>query len=256
MLELAVLAVVALIGVSGYRSYRQRGENKQAMITPPKEEKEAGPSRLTSAKNWFVGKTNTIRDTIGRKSQPDPVKLLQAWAAESLSQNKGLQMWITTLSDNGAKALTDQLSDFCHNLNLELLWLVDKGLDKDSELKAQVAEIVTSYCNACWKAAEAQDELKTYQTILSLQENPNKKENRVLSQNIFTELVKRNLTTSTPPELFLAEDKERHEHVMSAIQKAADKDRKAFNRVVNAVISNNTKEATPAETQQPVTAAA
>lgn len=255
-MELVVIAVVLLLGVSGYRSYSQRKANKLAMITPPKEEQPAAPGRLASAKNWLVGKTNSVRNTVGGKSQPDPVKLLRAWAAESLNQNKGLQTWITTLSDNGATALTSQLTDFCRNLNVELLWLLDKGLEKDQELKQQISEIVVSYCNACWKAAEAQDELKTYQTILALQENPGKKENRVLSQSIFTELVKRNLTTPTPPELFLADDKERHQHVMDAIQKAADKDRKTFNKVVNTVLFNSTKDTAPAEKSQPVAAAA
>jgi len=257
MFELLILAVLLFIGVSGYRSYRQRRANKQAMITPSQPEKVASPGRLTLAKDWVVGKSSSVRNTFSRKAQPDPVQLLRAWAAESLNQNKGLQNWITTLSDNGAQALTQQLIDFCHNLNVELMWLLDKGLEKDPELKQTIGEIAVGYATACWKAAQAQEDLKTYQSYLSLLENPTSKENRVLSQSVFTELVKRGLTPAVKAELFLATDKERQEHVLEAIKKAAEKDRKAFNQVLSTVIFNTAKgEATPAAEVQPVAAAA
>lgn len=243
--EILIIAVVLLIVYSIYRSYWGQDKNT-AVVASSSENKEPGVATKTG--NWFSNTFSNLKQKVsGGKKEPKLSQQFQSWAAETLNKEKDLQKWLTSLSDEGIQSLTDQLADFCASLNLNLAWLVSKRLDQDPDLRKVAEDVVVAYCKACWNAAEAQDELQVFKTYVNLKENPNSKENKQLSQKIFAELVNRDLASPASPELFLAGDSDRQQHVMQTINQVADRDRKAFNKVLREVIEIKAESAPAAE---------
>lgn len=249
-MELLIVAVLVLISVVGVQSFRGRKAEETPQVIEAEVIPEKEPTMVAKASDWMGNQVSGIGNKLGWKKNEELPSQFRNWVANSKEVDKGLKTWISDMPDDGLQGLTEQLAEFCNNLNIELDWLVSEGIEKDPDLKKVISEIVLSYCNACWKAAESQDELEVFKTYLSLIENPTNKANVILSKDIFTELVKQGLTETAPPELFLASDKERQTHMVEAIQKTADENRKAFNQVIRIVLTKQEEDATTEKTEE------
>lgn len=179
--------------------------------------------------------TKTATGTTGKwfkrlKTQSALGQQLKVWASDAhLGQETaldlpeeiaGLRDWLSRLSDDQADHWANELAAFCHSQNLKLAWLFD---DKtDAELKAALSKMVIGHALAVWKGQSSQS-LVTFQVWEAA---PNKKENRVLTQQLYTRLVAAGLI-STPGDLLLASDKERTTYAVRAIQAVAAENRPA-----------------------------
>ena len=249
MVQYLFLAIVILLVIIVAFEIERRwrlGQKEKAEEAEPVEKpaaEEAGVASKVSA-----GFKNLREKVTGKR--PDLYKQFQSWAAESLTDQKQLKDWLTSLSPEEAQSFTNQLASFCTTLNLDLAWLVDKKLDKDPALEQSAKTIVVSYCQACWQAAQAQPDLKAFDTLLSITQPSSNKAQKALKQKLFTELVKQKMAEAISPELFLAPEEEREAYMTESIQKAADKDRQKFNGILKQVMAEEEKPAeAAAETQ-------
>ena len=239
-----LVAVVAFVSVLLDRRWRTRkaaSESTEATETQP-----GATSRITSQ---FQG----ARERISGKKRAEFAKQFQAWAAAHLTGEEGLTDWITNLSEDGAQALTEQLVTFCSDLNFELAWLIEGGLDADSNLKPVVENVVVAYCLACWKAALVQDDLTAFKTFQAFEKAPRNRKHRELAQALYAKLIESELVS--PPstsEIFLASEKQRLQQATEMIQQAVEKDRAVFNDVLKAVVTemNTPDSQTSDEAQQ------
>jgi len=247
MFEILVIVIVALIGVVGFQNFRNKSTEKEPLVIEEQPIPEKEPTMISKASGWMDDQVTGISNKLGWKKNKDLPEQFKAWVTDSKEADAGLKTWLANLSEDGLKALTEQLTEFCGSLNLELDWLVNKGIEKDPDLREVVSEVVLSYCTACWKATESQDELQIFKTYISLIENPTSKSNIALSKEVFTALVKEGLAETAPPELFLAPDKERQTHMVETIQKVADDNRKTFNKILRGAIASQ-EETAPSTT--------
>ncbi len=177
-----------------------------------------------------------IGDWFGNNKQEALSANFRQWAAESLEQEEGLKAWLASLSDEGVQALSGQLASFSADLNMDLEWLLNGQLEEEPELKQALEEIVVAFCLACWKATQVQDEVEVYTTYQNLEDNPNSRKNRDLTQQLFVTMVNKELVPAASTELFVATDKERHTYMLAAVRDVANKDRATFDSVLKEVI--------------------
>jgi len=223
MTLIIVLVVVSLVAVWLDRRWQAR------QVSPTEE-----PAATATWSDWFKGLGSRFR----RNKKAELAQQFQDWAKQSLEKEAGLRNWLTALSPEGIKALTEQLNAFCADLNVSLWWLVEQQLDSDPELKQKVEEIVVSYCRACWNAAQMQQELQVFETYHAFMQNPTHRKYREFSQDLYAKLVEAGLVESPRlSEVLLASTKKRQAYITKAIQEVAEKDRQAFNRVLEAVVA-------------------
>ncbi len=194
--------------------------------------------KMTTIFSQVVEEAGEIAGNIRGKKQPDLTEPFRAWATENVADEE-LKIWLTSLSEEGLKALTEQLANFCADLNLELAWLVEEELEQEPELKQAAQEIVIRYCLACRKAVQIQDELNIFKTFQDIVNNLSRKENQVVSQKLLTELHQQDLVPTATPELLLASNKQRREYVSQTIRQAANTDRQKFNAILQQVVNHN-----------------
>lgn len=148
-----------------------------------------------------------------------------------------LQAWMNDLSPEAATALAEQLADFCFTLGMELHWLFADSLERDPEIKKAAIAVVIAYCEACWRGAQGYRDFELFKLIQELEQAPFARKRQDLSRRLFTELVARDMAASVPTALFLASEKERQEHMATAIQQAATGDREAFKTTLKDVLA-------------------
>ncbi len=176
-------------------------------------------------------------DDNGADKQKDSPQGFQDWAKKRLtSREKALKNWLMTFSPEEAEAFTKQLNTFCATVNIELIWLIDEQLDKNSELKKTAKKVVVSYCQACFQAAQAQSDFQAWGAYQRMIENPSSKAHRALSKKLFVELVKQDMAPTIPPNLFLAAEEEQQAYIMEAIQQAAEADRVKVHTIFKQII--------------------
>ena len=109
--------------------------------------------------------------------------------------------------------------------------------------------------HAILEAAQiGQAELQAFKTYLAIERRPYSYEYQPLIQQLYTQLVKAELTAPARPEALLATEKMRVEHMLRAIRAAADADRPAFYRVLNDLINPPQHDGAAPGNSQPVTA--
>ena len=161
--------------------------------------------------------------------------LLRAWLIANLAEHPLVQTWIIGLTDAEFSLLHQQLHAFCTSLQIDLTWLGEQPLSKDPNLQAAVQATVLHYVQAQHQAVGVQVDLLAFRTYLALEQRPYSYEYQPLVQQLYTQLVKAGLTAPVRPEALLATEKIRVEHMLRAIQAAADADRPALYRVLNAL---------------------
>lgn len=185
---------------------------------------------------------------------------LREWLVAKLADQPTTQRWVAGLPDSEFNALRQQVHAFCAALQIDLAWLGEPPLAQDPALQATIQAVVLHYVQAQHQAIDAQAEIQAFKTYLALQQRPYSYENQPLLQQLYTQLVKAGLAAPARPEALLATEKIRVEHMLRAIQAAAEADRPAFYRVVNAVSNSPQPEEaaplspTPAHASQPVPA--
>lgn len=187
-----------------------------------------------------------VRNRLTRNRQ-EMAKKFQTWADANIEDDL-LRTWLTHLSPEAASALTEQLADFCVNLGFELPWLLDSSLDRDPEIKRGATAVVTSYCQACWNAAQSYVNYELFKLLQEIEQEPFVRKHQDLGRRLFAELVKREMADAVPPELFMASEKERQAHMTHAIQQAAGSNRDMFKAVLKDVLA---AQAAAARVQQP-----
>lgn len=206
---------------------------------PSKEEATAAPAKQPEAD----AKANTgfrgLRSRILPGKKQELAKQFQEWSTEALVEQKALKEWLAAFSAEEAQSFTNQLASFCADLNLDLAWLVQKKLDKDPQIEQVAKQVVIDYCQACYQAAQAQEDFKAFDTFQAMVQNP--KGHRALSQKLFTQLVNQKLAKPVTADLFLAPEDKRQEHMTEAISQAADKDRQKFITILKEVLAEEEK---------------
>lgn len=230
---LVTIAVVAVVGATiavivDRRLQAQKKSEQQEKDTAQKQEKQAESGSMLQ----YV--TNVRNRLLGNKQET--AKKFQTWADANI-EDSDLKAWLTGLSPEAASALVDQLADFCANLGFELPWLIDEQMDKDPEINQEATAVVTSYCRACWRAAQSYNDFELFKVIGEIEHSPFARKNQELARRLFGELVKREMAASVPPELFLASEKERQEHMATAIKQAAETNRDKFKTVLKDVLA-------------------
>lgn len=86
------------------------------------------------------------------------------WSQKNLT-DVGLRVWINNLSDEGLEVLTDLLSCFCRNFDIDLAWLVDGRLSDEPALKQGIMQVVSYYCSACKLALGQQDAVQKFRRL-------------------------------------------------------------------------------------------
>lgn len=216
MIEIVIVAVV--VGIGGYVARDLLGENPEPRKML-KSVEEQSSTVLTKVNQQVQG----LREQVQGKSNTILAQEFRTWTEKGLTEKPALQNWLANLSDEAFELLTSKLADYCHEFNIDLNWLVEGRLDKNPSLKQQVEQIVTDYCANCWQAVQIQENVQSFSIIDAIQQNPNNKKYRDLSQKLFTELVKQNLASQPEVELYTASDKERWQYIGQEIANATSK---------------------------------
>lgn len=226
------LALVSLVAVLLDRRWQRRA---QAGATQAEQ-----PSVLAAAQ----GASNTLVEQIKigwqkRMGWRNPVAgeqaQLRAWLHTALADQPDAQEWMAGLNDPAFATLQQQMQAFCANQQIDLAWLGTPALAQDPALQATVQAVVLHYVQAQHQAANVQAELRAFKTWLALTERPYSHEYQPLVHQLYTRLVKAGLTEPARPEALLATEKLRVEHMLQAIQAAAEANRPAFYRMINAL---------------------
>lgn len=163
---------------------------------------------------------------------------------------RAMKSWLTSLESEESEILAKQVSDFASDLNFELGWLLDKKLEDHAELKRDMEEVIVLYCLATFKGLLLQDELNTFIMFQAWLEDPTRKEYQELNQQLFTILVERELAQPVPPELLLADEQQRSEYAIQAINRVLQADRKTFVIILKEVLlaaESETEQSEPIE---------
>ncbi len=191
--------------------------------------------------NWYNSFVN--------KQPEDFPQRFREWVVQS-SDDTTVKDWINALSDEGMKAYTKHLSRFCTDMGFELVWLVENQLEKrDANLAQTAKRIVLNYCQACQQAASCQEDLEIHKHLLSLEQNPAGRKNRIFGEKLLAKLVEANLVTMSTAEFIGASATERQQIIVEAINESSSKDQVAFSRLVREVLYKDDDAAEPADAQ-------
>jgi hypothetical protein len=226
------LAIAAVIGatialVVDRRMQAQRDSARNDEDQTDAVQEHGQPGRLTKSMKNIGDKLTGSKQETARK--------FQTWADGNI-EDSDLKAWLTGLSPEAASALSAQLADFCVNLGFELDWLLEGNMNQDPEIKQESLAVVTAYCRACWNAAQSYTDFELFRLLQEIEQEPFARKRRDLGRRLFGELVKREMAASIPPELLLASEKERQEHMARAIQQAIEADRGKFKIVLKDVL--------------------
>ena len=146
------------------------------------------------------------------------------------------KQWLGALSVDELKVFEKSLADFCAARGFNLEWLLSEDINQDQEMQTALEAAAFNYSQAYWKAAAAQDSIEAFSVFQTWKTNPQKGSNKQFGQQLFNLLLQKGLATA-PPELFLAEEKERDAYVNKAILEVASVSPVAFNTAVKEVIA-------------------
>jgi hypothetical protein len=190
-----------------------------------------------------------FRNYMPWRKQPEAQQKFRTWLTDALT-DPSEKAWLQALSDDEFAIFSEQLADFCSELGIDPTWLGEPSLTKDFELEQVVKDVVLNFYRARRQAVLVQQDLKAFKIYLAIEERPYSREHQSTIQQLYSRLVSEGLASAVPPGVLMATEKIRQQHMLKAIQTAADKDRKAFNLVLKAIVNDPTPElsTTPAPT--------
>lgn len=149
---------------------------------------------------------------------------------------RAMKSWLGSLETEEGEILTKQVSQFASDLNFEFSWVLDKNFNEDKELKRDLEEVIILYCLANFKGLLLQDELNTFIMFKAWLEDPTREEYNELNQKLFTTLVEQGLADGVPSDLLLADEVQRSEYAIQAINQVLQADRKGFKVILKEVL--------------------
>jgi hypothetical protein len=193
---------------------------------------------------WWEAPPQLKEAVMGLKPhKADPPERFKAWALESLGDHPELQAWLSSLSDEGMRALTQRVSAFCADLNMQLSWLVLGHLDAAPHLRQTAQAIVADYLEICRRAIERQPDIVLFGSFHKVVENVADGRYRDLRRKLFTRLTAEGLAEPLPSyELIMASETQRQAMAAKAIRQAAAKDWREFARVFETVTGEDAAE--------------
>ena len=232
MIELLIIIVLVGIVVVGVKSLLEGNNEPQELLDNVGKKSTA---TLSQVNQQFQG----IRDRFSGKKQVNLSQNFRGWVTERLEQRADLQQWLLSLSDEAFEILSNQLSTFCEELNIDLAWLVEKRLDRRPLLKAKVEQVVITYCSSCWQAVQIQKELQSFKVLDAILNNPTDKQQQAISQKLYIEFCKQGLIPKPELDMHFASEPERWKHVNEAIQEVAAKDSAKFDALFNQIMAES-----------------
>lgn len=188
--------------------------------------------------SWFDGLRQRGDDLLTPSYLPD-TDAFKSWIKQELNDHPRLCEWLLSSPEEGFKALTRQLAEFCQELSIDLTWLVNGDLKREPELEQVAREVVIAYCDACLKAIKIQTELAAfgkYQANLDRLAQPR---NREASQRLLERLRAHQLAPPAEPDIMLASEYERYQYVLSTLRQASLKDPETFDKLVAEIDQRN-----------------
>ena len=193
----------------------------------------------------WAGPMSWYRSLVNKQPEDFPQRFRE-WVVNA-SDAPAVKDWLNALSDEGLKAYTKHLSRFCTDMGFELAWLVEGQIDqRDAQLGQTAKSIVLHYCQACQQAATCQEDLEVHKHLLSLEQHPAGRKNRIFGEQLLAKLVEANLVTTSTTAFISASTSERQQIIAEAINEAVSKDQATFNRLVREVLYHVPDAASPA----------
>lgn len=229
---LPLLTLLILVGAGAVlvdRTIRERKLARAAAQAATQTAETSETQESTAQGNWF---TRLFQRTSG----PDITPQFRTWSKQTFADQPALQNWLDALPEPAFKALADDLDRFCHNLGVDLKWLMEQPANKNSSLLQSLTKIPTHFIQACYQAVTIQDELTATKTYQEFVENPYAKANYAFLQNLFAQLVEAKLTPPISAELFMASETDRQIYVVQVIRQTAEKEPNRFNKILTKTI--------------------
>ena len=229
--------------------YRKRKQKADLKIEPSIDidNKESFTSDTKQGTAWFTEWINQIRGK--QKNSPQQ---FQQWAKglEPLDTPPvtELKNWLIALDQKEMQKLMKQIELFGSIFDFDIAWLLEQQLDNNVQLKQTLNEAVAFYCLANFKANLVTDEIKAFVALQAWQKNPESKELREFSENLFAHLMEKGLLPPAPSNLYLASEEERQKHAVAVIREVAKQNPEGFNAVLKEVVAPDTE---PAPAPQP-----
>ncbi|MBP7961876.1 MAG: hypothetical protein KBG20_00130 [Caldilineaceae bacterium] len=201
-----------------------------------------------------AGQAQSLRERfpVASKESPLPTEF-RTWVMAAAGDDADLKRWLSGLGDEQFADFTGHVDTFCISVGFELAWLVNGEFDKMPGLVANAAQVVTNYCRSCAQAAAAQIELNGFRDYRDYLQSPDSRKGRVYGEKLLDHLLAAGMTTVSLSDFLGVSAKTKQEHVLQAIQSAAEKNPTAFNR---ALIALSAAEPSPAPQAEPTPAAA
>ncbi|ETX05234.1 hypothetical protein [Candidatus Entotheonella palauensis] len=236
MTLLPFILLVAGVGTVSIMLDRRLRAKSQADTTPAEERDEPAATKGSNDLGHLWATPVHWYNSLVNKQPEDFPQRFREWVVNA-SDDSAVTDWLKGLSDEGLKAYTKHLSRFCTDMGFELVWLVDKQLEKrDAQLAQTAKRIVLHYCQACQQAASCQEHLEAHKQLLSFEQNPGGRKNRTFGEKLLAKLVDADLVTTLPAEFIGASPTERQQLIAEAINEASSKDQATFSRLVREVL--------------------
>jgi hypothetical protein len=222
-----VVLILVLVGVWLYDRNREPEEKVSTRATETASSTYQNLSSRVSVRIPFIGK------------KKDEGLQLAEWLAEKgrkPAPSAEFKAWLGDLSVDELKSYEKALSGFCDSQGFALGWLMSDDIKQDKEMNAALEAAVLNFSQAYWQASAAKDSVGAFATYQTWKANPKKGSNKAFGQKLFNLLLQKGLATA-PPELFLAEEKEREDFVNQAILEVASRKPAAFNEAVKEAVA-------------------
>lgn len=232
---IALAIIVVLVAIYYQYTYEQRvAERLEGLYA-------RGRAALVGAVPEVI--TRRRREDLDAISAELPQKF-GAWVANLPSANaKQLTERLALLPQPHFTLLTEQIADFCSDLNFELSWLIDGKVQRDPKLQQELTAVVVDHALVQWRAMALQADLYTFMTVeLWLQEST-VTTHREMARQLFTLLSEHDLVEISP-NMFLATDAERIDYTIKLVRDVATTKREAFQEVVREMLAINDTAAT------------
>ncbi|MCB0062115.1 MAG: hypothetical protein KDE19_08375 [Caldilineaceae bacterium] len=169
------------------------------------------------------------------------VEAFRRWSNDTFASNRAddraVQRWLASLSDEGMTAFIKQLARFCADMNAQLSWLVAGKLAMTPALQETATDMVRHYCRACHQAALAQGDIYAFEALEAFLHYPASNRSQAFGQKLFAQLLEAKLIDVNVSEHLLASNQERRQQAIQAIYAAAEKDNPRFNQILKMVIA-------------------
>ncbi|NDJ61600.1 MAG: hypothetical protein GYB67_10775 [Chloroflexi bacterium] len=170
----------------------------------------------------------------GRRRENRP-KLLQNWVETHIA-DEDLKTWFRNLSKKDAQGLLEDLTLFCDKHAFQLDWVLTESLAVDPFLYEEMQGAITRQLESYYVMGQNGERTAQFRLYQDLLKAPTNDTNLALVQNLYTELVLRDLAPTTPPNLILSSDKDRQKYSLERIQEAATADWEQFSDALQTVL--------------------